>query len=94
MGEGTYVRLTCMHYPLRVCENRVLRIFGPKWVEVTGDWRILHGLKFDDLYASQNIIRVIKSGEFRISVKLLVIISVGSVVTDLLWIRFSTFGRY
>jgi hypothetical protein len=28
-------------------ENRVLRrIFGPKWDEVTGEWRKLHG---DDL---------------------------------------------
>jgi hypothetical protein len=27
---------------LRVFENRVLRIFGPKRNEVTGDWRKLH----------------------------------------------------
>ena len=27
---------------LRVCENRVLRIFGPKKDEVTGEWRKLH----------------------------------------------------
>jgi hypothetical protein len=28
---------------LRVCENRVLRkIFGPKRIEVTGEWRKLH----------------------------------------------------
>jgi len=27
---------------LRVFENRVLRIFGPKRDEVTGDWRKLH----------------------------------------------------
>jgi hypothetical protein len=28
---------------LRVFENRVLRrIFGPKWNEVTGEWRKLH----------------------------------------------------
>ena len=28
---------------LRVFENRVLRIiFGPKWEEITGEWRRLH----------------------------------------------------
>ena len=28
---------------LRVFENRVLRrVFGPKWDEVTGEWRKLH----------------------------------------------------
>jgi hypothetical protein len=26
---------------LRVVENRVLRIFWPKWDEVTGEWRKL-----------------------------------------------------
>jgi hypothetical protein len=29
---------------LRVCENRVLRIFGPKRDEATGYWRKLHKL--------------------------------------------------
>ena len=44
---------------LRVLENRVLkRIFGPKWNEVTGEWRTLHN---EELYSSLNIIRVIKS---------------------------------
>jgi hypothetical protein len=33
-------------------------------------------------------------GQLHMSMNLLGIISVGSVVTDLLWIRFSTFGRY
>jgi len=27
---------------LRVFENRVMKIFGPKWDEVTGEWRKLH----------------------------------------------------
>jgi hypothetical protein len=41
--------------------NRVQRkIFGPKRVEVTGDWRKLHNEELHDLYSS-NIIRVIKS---------------------------------
>jgi hypothetical protein len=46
---------------LRLFENRVLRrIFGPKREEVAGDWRKLHSEELHDLYASPNIIRVIK----------------------------------
>jgi len=40
---------------LRVFENRVLRIFGSKWYEVTGDWKGLHYEKLYNLYFSQNI---------------------------------------
>jgi hypothetical protein len=36
---------------LRVFENRVLRIFGPKRVEVTGEWRKLHNEELNDLYS-------------------------------------------
>ena len=47
---------------LRVFENRVLRrIFDPKRDEVTGDWRRLHNDELYALYASSNIIQVIKS---------------------------------
>ena len=47
---------------LRVFENGVLRrIFGPKRDEVTGERRKLHNVEFNDLYASPNIIRLIKS---------------------------------
>jgi hypothetical protein len=47
---------------LREFENKVLRrIFGPKRVEVTGDWRKLHNDEFHNLYSSPNIIRMIKS---------------------------------
>ena len=42
-------------------ENRVLRIFGPKRYEITGEWRKLHNVARNDLYSSTNILRVIKS---------------------------------
>jgi hypothetical protein len=38
------------------------RIFGPKREEVVGHWRRLHNEDLHNLYASPNIIRVIKSG--------------------------------
>jgi hypothetical protein len=38
---------------LRVFENRVLmKIFGPKKDEVTGEWRRLHKEELYDLYSS------------------------------------------
>jgi hypothetical protein len=37
------------------------RIFGPKRVEVTGEWRKLHNEALHDLYSSPTIVRVIKS---------------------------------
>jgi hypothetical protein len=46
---------------LRVFENSVLReIFGPKRVEVTGDWRKLQNEELNDMYCSQIIIWVLK----------------------------------
>jgi hypothetical protein len=39
----------------------LLRIFGPKRDEVTGEWRKLHNEELHDLYCSPNNIRVIKS---------------------------------
>jgi hypothetical protein len=51
---------------LRVFENKVLRrIFGPKKVEVTGEWRRLHNKELCALYSSSNIIWVIKSRKLR-----------------------------
>jgi hypothetical protein len=50
----------------RVFENRVLRrIFGPKWDEVTGEWRKLHNGELHILYSSPDIIRQIKSRGMR-----------------------------
>jgi hypothetical protein len=50
----------------RVFKNRVLRrTFGPKWDEVTKDWRKLHYEELNDLYCSPNIVRVIKSRRIR-----------------------------
>jgi hypothetical protein len=46
---------------LRIFENRVLRIFGPKTDDVTEDWRKLPNEELNDLYSSPNIVRVIKS---------------------------------
>ena len=51
---------------LCVTENIVLRrIFGPKRDEVTGEWKRLHNEGLNDLYSSQNIVRVIKSRRMR-----------------------------
>jgi len=50
---------------LRVFEKRVLRIFGSKRDEVTGEWRKLHNEELNDLYCSPNFIRVIKSRRMR-----------------------------
>ena len=48
---------------LRVFGNR--KIFGPKMVDVTGEWRKPHTEELNDLYSSPNIIRVIKSRRMR-----------------------------
>jgi hypothetical protein len=49
---------------LRVFENRVLRIFGPKREE-DGLWRKLHNNELHGLYLSPNIVRVIKPRSMR-----------------------------
>jgi hypothetical protein len=53
-------------HSLRVFENRVLRkIFGPKRVEVTGEWKKLHNEELHNLYSSPYIIRQITSRKMR-----------------------------
>ena len=46
-------------------ESRVLRVFGPKREEVTGEWRKLHSEELSDLYSLPNIVRVVKSRRMR-----------------------------
>jgi hypothetical protein len=52
---------------LRVFENSALRrIFGPKMVEVTGEWiKKLHNEELNDLYCLPNIVSVVKWGRMR-----------------------------
>jgi hypothetical protein len=39
----------------------LMRIFGPKRDEVTGEWRKLHNEELHDLNSTPNIVGVIKS---------------------------------
>ena len=58
--------LTLMEeHRLRVFENRVLRIFGPKRDGVTGVWRKLHNEELNELSSSPNIVRLTKSRRMR-----------------------------
>ena len=51
---------------LGVFENRVLmRIFGPKRDEVTGEWMKLHKEELNGLYRSPSIVQVIKARRMR-----------------------------
>jgi hypothetical protein len=52
-------------HKLRVFENRLLRIFGPKTDGVMGGWRKLHNEELHHLYSSPSIIRIIKSRRMR-----------------------------
>jgi len=51
---------------LRVFENMVLmRIFGPRRDELTGERRRFHNEELNDLYSSPNIVRMIKLRRMR-----------------------------
>jgi hypothetical protein len=59
-GCETWSLTLRVEHRLRVFENRVLRrVFGPKRVEVMGEWRKLHNKELHDLYSSPSIIRII-----------------------------------
>jgi hypothetical protein len=51
------ITFTGRNIDLRVSENRVLGIFGPKRDEVTGGWRKLHNEKLHNEYPSPSVIR-------------------------------------
>jgi hypothetical protein len=53
-----------VEYRLRVFENRVFKIFGPK-MEEDGSWIKLHNCELHNLNSSPNIVRVIKSRRMR-----------------------------
>ncbi|KAJ4426305.1 hypothetical protein ANN_27119 [Periplaneta americana] len=61
----TELRESHLEAPLRVFENKVLKIFGAKRDEVTGEWRKLHNIELHVLYSSPDIIRNIKSRRLR-----------------------------
>jgi hypothetical protein len=50
---------------MRVFENRMLRIFGPKEEEVVGGLRSLHNEELHNFHISPRIIRVIRSRRMR-----------------------------
>jgi hypothetical protein len=64
-GYETWSLTLTDEHRLRVFENRVLRIFGPKRDEVMGNWRKRHNEKLHNLYYLPNIIRRIKSRKMR-----------------------------
>jgi hypothetical protein len=63
-GCETWSLILREEHRLRIFENRVLRIFGPKRA-ADGSWRKLHNDKLHSLCTSPNIVRVIKSRRMR-----------------------------
>ena len=47
-GCETWSLILRKEHKLRLSENRVLRIFGPKRDEVTGEWGRFHSEQFND----------------------------------------------
>jgi hypothetical protein len=62
-ASGTNIFSLREEHRLRVSENKVLRrIFRPKRDEVTGGWKNLHNEELNNIYSSQNIIRITDQG--------------------------------
>jgi hypothetical protein len=64
-GRETWSLTVREEHKLRVFENRVLRIFGPKRDGVMGGRRKPHNEELHNLYSSPSIIRMIKSRRMR-----------------------------
>jgi hypothetical protein len=65
-GSKTWSLTLREEHRLRVFENRVLRIFGPKRDKVMGGWRKLHNEELRDYYSLPSIIRIIKPRRMRL----------------------------
>jgi hypothetical protein len=64
-GCETWYLTVREEHKLRMFENRVLRIFGPKRDGVMGGWKKLHNEELHNFYSSPSIIRIIKSRKMR-----------------------------
>jgi hypothetical protein len=64
-GRKTWSLTVREEHRLKLFENRVLRIFGPKGDKVTGGWGKLHNEELHNLYSSKSILRMIKSRRVR-----------------------------
>jgi hypothetical protein len=63
-GCETWILTLREEHRLRVFEKSVLiRIFGPKGDEMTGEWWKLHSEELHNLYSSPDIIRQVKSSQ-------------------------------
>jgi len=65
-GCETWSIILREEHRLRASENVVLRrIFGPRRVDITGEWRMLHNEDLNALYCSPSTVRVMKSRRMR-----------------------------